>query len=449
MIEELQKHFNLKNSFILERNNNFLYKGVEAIRDDKRYKRIKINDALFILNEKNYHSFDINTIKDKEIYNDTLFLLNNGAKFTIDKLSFNLSTNEEIAKYFKENLYNDYIKKLENEIKSCFKIENVKIEENWSKGKITFTLPEKITFIYENYLRLQYFCFDYIHQKEHMYIDKKRACITKLNSNLKFYINYDSVKKIQKELVNIMSKRIRLYSGEKLENDISPTKGETNQEKAYQQLLLTELCNNKDYVLKNCKNIFSNKVIPLCMELVVYVNDKKVKGRIDDVVIDGDTCILVEIKYGTGVIGGTNGIHKHLLDLYTYLKNNSRAKLLELVEEKYKEINDEEIKLNNLKYYILCGYNNKKSKLSISKVKGKIDEIYNEKLTSKKIITNNVNGNKSYTDFKNYLKEKYTECPDLNVKEYIELINKNFECPTEIWLTDEKYEQFDEYNSPQ
>lgn len=281
----------------------------------------------------------------------------------------------------------------------------------------------------------------------------------------------------------VLERRVKTYIGEATtSNDYQKSKPSTNQEKQFQQNFMVKLnqTNKSDtfYTDKDDKQqkLYSKDIYPFELEYVIYagkpkgyeedddtdIDDEKsqsnIKGRIDNTFVDGDTATLVEIKYGNGVIDKSNGIHKHLVDLYSCLRI-SKSVILEEYQERVnlrrKALNfddnttTEDITINSLEYHIVCIYNSEvaeTSSLSMQSVQKKIDEIYMVNSSAagldpeaKKVcdadhdeeICADVN---TYCD--NLLK--------LNVPELIEKV-ENQGCPVKILLVDEEFKNFKEY----
>ncbi len=90
------------------------------------------------------------------------------------------------------------------------------------------------------------------------------------------------------------------------------------------------------------------------------------KGRIDVVFLntndrkEGDV-YLIELKYNDNVLDGSNGIHKHLIDIEKVINFNSqnfKDNIIKRVNYRFKEldINKEIESINNINFWIVIGY---------------------------------------------------------------------------------------------
>jgi len=274
----------------------------------------------------------------------------------------------------------------------------------------------------------------------------------------------------------VLKRRIDVYIEEdqNRKNDYKNSKSETNQEKQKQQDFMVLLNKEKKeeifYQTKEGKKelLYSKNTIPFELEYVIYAGkDRKetdedeemrtrsnIKGRIDNVVVDEKTLHLIEIKYGTGVISNTNGIHKHLIDLYSCL-NISHDIILKEFEERISVRNvtlkgqRQKVKLDRKFYYdIVCIYekNTNNEALSKESVMKKISEIY-DKNALDKVVKCNID-NRKIIDIKadrNNDANKYSnELLTKTVEELCQML-KSKNCVVRILLVDEEFKEFEEY----
>lgn len=278
------------------------------------------------------------------------------------------------------------------------------------------------------------------------------------------------------EIEKIMERRIDVYAtiDNQRTDDYRNSKSETNQEKQKQQDFMVLLNKEKKedifYRAKNGKEerLYSKNTVPFELEYTIYAGkDRKevdeedekrkrsnIKGRIDNVVVDGTSLHLVEIKHGTGVIGGTNGIHKHLIDLYSCLtisqdiifkefEDRIKVRLETLTGRK------QTIKLDQKFYYdIVCIYesNSKKESLTKEAVMNKIHEIYG-KCATDKVVNCKIRKEKiiDIAPIKNDNANKYSkELLTKNVEELCDML-KSKNCIVRILLVDDELKEFIEY----
>ena len=288
----------------------------------------------------------------------------------------------------------------------------------------------------------------------------------------------------------IMKTAIEVYSissEKQKEDDFTNTR--VDSEKAYQQKLMNWIGTHKiNFNLSKKEIPFDLEDIPFEMEYYIYPsdiytirdrkekrkrrNDNNRKGRLDNIVINPKTkeLKLIEIKIEEDVLGGTNGIHKHLLDLTNAIHKNPH-----LVDEildhgknrrdilKYMGIQDAfEIPnfFQKIEYYIICGYTNRKSKETIEKrlklIEDKTilqEEVYFSKEEYQKC------SQKEYQSFKEDLKKRTPEnianeyplgLLEKNILEYCEILKKGDRekkipsIDVKIFLVDENFETFEE-----
>lgn len=252
---------------------------------------------------------------------------------------------------------------------------------------------------------------------------------------------------------SIMENRIKTYNfGVLLEED----KEEyiDNNEKIYQQLLMNKMFdkNEREQLFKvdNCPFKDSNAYE---MEYNLYAanrtnrKQKTKKGRVDNIFISGNKILFTELKYDEKVIGGTNGIHKHLIDLINGFEKNDEA-LSEIYDyvcdyndvltyindkEEYiiknvKRFNDKEVEKE---FIIICGYSNSKR-----------DVVYNELERVYPLTGKNAGVEKSYEIF---LDNKKINLEDMTTEWLISLLKNRYHCETKIFIVDNNYTKFEIY----
>ncbi len=323
--------------------------------------------------------------------------------------------------------------------------------------------------------------------------------ITPIMQSTNFTITKDNMD----SLIEVMSSRAQVYSGiviEKEEKDFALTR--TDSEKEFQQRLFS-LMQTKDKRLNmaNRKNSpFMVNDMPFELEYTMYASIKDMmedndsfsdeqeeyiggersrsnkKGRIDNIFIDYESnpqrVKFVELKMDDGVIGGTNGLHKHLLDMANCLMKNNKfkeefARIVNTRDDILKDagiIMERHPKLETdfqISYDIICGYSEKVSARDY--VIEAIESIKDKKITDEAVILkkgklslesypidlktvrenllkNDDNPSNSYADF----------LLDFTIKDYLEFLNNGGnvayhfpKCPVRIFVVDQNYENYE------
>lgn len=227
-------------------------------------------------------------------------------------------------------------------------------------------------------------------------------------------------------------------------------------EKTYQQLLMNKMFdkNERENLLAadNCpfKDSYAYE-----MEYNLYAanrTDRKQgtkKGRVDNIFINSNKILFTELKYDEKVIGDTNGIHKHLIDLINGFEKNDEA-LSEIYgyvcdyndvltcingKEEYliknvKRFNEREIEKE---FIIICGY----SKGNRDKVLNELKRIY--PLTGK---DKDIGIKKEYELF---IDDEKINLEKLTGKELVSMLKDRYNCETKIYLVDDNYTKFEIY----
>ena len=280
------------------------------------------------------------------------------------------------------------------------------------------------------------------------------------------------------KLEKIMERRINIYCNPEEKNrkgDFSiPSKTENNQEKQFQQKLMDYMSNEeqRNRIINEKQTCFTMDTIPFEMEFTSYQykgekgklekSIQSIKGRVDNIFIRNHTLVLVELKYGSGVIGGTNGIHKHLLDILScFEEKNSKEEVLKEVTGYIKDRNsilkdnnmeeyvikgfeNEEDKLEDIEYYIICGYQEKES------VQNAIKDIYEKTYREIMIPTNLKQRQKQNKEkvLKKMIDKEYKKSyiNTYKIDDFLkDLIQKKVLKKVEIYLVNGEYENFERY----
>lgn len=276
-------------------------------------------------------------------------------------------------------------------------------------------------------------------------------------------------KEIEK-IEEILERRIGIYSNKEADTrDFGPTtKDEKGKREKEYQLKIMNILNDKKEKAKILPNqeVFTANTVPFEMEYGIKTRERKEKlrqkgekaflpeGRIDNVFIDGKTVNLVEIKIGTAVIAGNNGIHKHLIDIAQCCAKHSMIEVedfQQLIQEKGKILeyygwkNRMQEKVERLEYNIICGYGNEDEKQDVVKLLNRIYEKNMEQvilMTSKDGVLSESTGKKEKVRM---MKQNYgTDLVGRNIPQLLELVEDK--CPTKIYLANEDYTRIEPYN---
>lgn len=252
---------------------------------------------------------------------------------------------------------------------------------------------------------------------------------------------------------SIMGNRIKNYNfgNDEKEDEVD------NSEKMYQQLLMNKMFNKDErkklLAIDNCpfKDSYAFEMeYNLYADNRTYRNEGTKKGRIDNIFINGNKILFTELKYDEKVIGGTNGIHKHLIDLINGFEYNDEAfseiydyvcdyngvlscfdSKKEYLIENISRFKDREV---TREFIIICGYS-----------KGKREAVYSELERVYSLTAKAAKVEKTY-DFSDILtdkEEKHLE--NMTVKDLISLLKEIYNCETKIFLVDDNYTKFETY----
>ena len=315
--------------------------------------------------------------------------------------------------------------------------------------------------------------------------------------------NFTITKENMDSLIEVMSSRAQVYSGIVIENDEKDfALTRTDSEKEFQQRLFSLMqTKDKRINMANRKNSpFRLNDMPFELEYTMYASIKDMvedndsfsdeqeeyiggersrsnkKGRIDNIFIDYESSPqrvkFVELKMDDGVIGGTNGLHKHLLDMANCLMKNNKFKeeFTRIVNTRDEILKDAGIIIEShprletdfqISYDIICGYSEKESARDY--VIEAIESIKDKKITDEAVILkrsklslesypvdlktarenllkNDDNPSNSYADF----------LLDFTIKDYLEFLNNGGnvayhfpKCPVRIFVVDQNYENYE------
>lgn len=333
--------------------------------------------------------------------------------------------------------------------------------------------------------------------------EKEETGFQSLKVNFRFKeINFDYSAKSFDTLMDIMKRRAEIYAGlaKTYENDFSKTRSDS--EKSFQQTLVSKMSTKmgRKQMSKATNTPFSENDIPFEMEYTFYASNKNLKketiknideenneneiedeairsrgnkkGRIDNIFIDFENkkVKFIELKIDDGVIGGTNGIHKHLLDMANSLEKNTKFKkeFAEIVKERYEILTSfgikEEYDINisnlfeklengfNLSYDIICGYSILDKK---DAVKNRFNSIKDLNILSKNVFNAVSEENQKGSNYYNF-KKKLTRTDEnnssntyiqkflnYNVDDYKKYLENHHHCPVNIYVTDKEYTEYE------
>lgn len=285
----------------------------------------------------------------------------------------------------------------------------------------------------------------------------------------------------------VMKKAIEVYAlkPEKIvKTDFSNTREDS--EKAYQQKLMLVLNNNqaKRKIVGEKNSPFDEIDLPFEMEYVIYPSPKKKttnskreqanrKGRLDNIVISAETetLKLIEIKIDSDVIGKTNGIHKHLLDLANCVQKNPNfvKEILEHARTRKEILTATNVQGDNfavpntfqkIEYCIICGYTDDACKkrvidtYNLIKDKTILDaEVFfatDEYAKQSKVEYEEFTKDLRKRNKQNIANEYDLDLLDKTVAEYCEILSNPKEgippIEVKILLADENFENFEPLN---
>jgi hypothetical protein len=262
------------------------------------------------------------------------------------------------------------------------------------------------------------------------------------------------------KMEEILTRRIALYSDQIIDDDdFSATTNEDGKREKVYQLKLMNLLNNekeREKIVNVNEEVINRDTYPLEMEYNFITQEKKERfpeGRIDNILIDKDTVRFVEIKSGTPVIAGSNGIHKHLIDMLFAVKNNILTcdEINKILKQRQEILDEYKIKnpLNNvtvdkMEYVVICGYKDEDEKDKVYKL---IKEIYDKSFKYAFLRTKGGNQSKSDSNIdkidvklrENYGKDASGErdLVDYSIDDYLRELENI--CPTKIYLANEDF----------
>lgn len=314
----------------------------------------------------------------------------------------------------------------------------------------------KINYFYTNSIdnTINYFALDKL-LKIGIENTVNQTGIKKIKLNEKIVATKRTYTEVEYKIIDaIMEDRIESYNSGLILEDGDRDEFVDKSEKAYQQLLMNKLFNKSErenlLAVDNCpfKDSYAYE-----MEYSLYAankiarDSKTKKGRVDNIFIKDNKILFTELKYDEQVIGGTNGIHKHLIDLINGFENNNEA--LSEIYDYVCDYNDvltcidgkEEYLIKNVKrfkdieiekeFIIICGYS-----------KGNRDNVLNE-LDRVSSLTGKEVGLETFYEL--ILDNHKINLEEMTVEWLISLLKNRYHCETKIYLVDDNYTKFESY----
>lgn len=415
-------------SFIVKNNKLFLNTAMFTIKGNKSFSPVT-NDDITYLKEKGF-KFQIGFKSSGKIRQDT------NKKYY---LKIEPSNNIE--------LYNGNIKKINEEMQ-----EMLEIVKKYKKDAVHL----------EDANHTNYFLFDNNEIEYDKLIDLTKKLINKTTKN-------ESIHKIEcnERIVspeNINEKDLKKINKilEKKQKEYNKADKKLYGEKVFQQNLMVEMNKAKSgkdrSILK--KEPFNENTHPFLMEYNFYeasIIEKKresKKGRVDNLFIKDNKILFVELKYDEKVIGGSHGIHRHLIDIYNSSKKNKKFREeifddVKIYNEGLKKYNKDYKKYQiavkkenfdqNIEFAIICGYSNGKKEI----VKQKIDEIKNKTFID--LVNSHEIQKSEYEKQKKALGKKDERLLNMTVIALIKEMKHidGFKCDVSLYLSDENYKNIE------
>ena len=281
--------------------------------------------------------------------------------------------------------------------------------------------------------------------------------IKKINFNEKMVGTERTYTEVEYRIIDaIMEDRIKSYNFGLASDEEDRNEYDDKSEKTYQQLLMNKMFDKKEreelLAVDNCpfKDSYAYE-----MEYNLYAanrtkrSQRTKKGRVDNIFINRNKILFTELKYNENVIGGTNGIHKHLIDLINGFEKNNEA--LSEIYDYVCDYNDVLSRINGKEEYlikdvkrfdekeiekefiIICGYSN-----------GNRNNVLNE-LNRVFLLTGKAAGIEKKYEFN--IENKTINLENLTGEELVSMLKDRYNCETKIYLVDDNYTKFETYKS--
>lgn len=345
---------------------------------NKKNFKIVFGEAFFIMNDHNKDIISKSDFKNSKEVKDAIECIN-------EYYSFQIPNNKLKIKYNIKKISNKKNNNNKNEIENRIKeLENKLKKNNWC-NEVDIGWQSKSDKNGNSYQVKEYSLLNIVNDWEHLILFQKTLynIIRPDTNNLMYKPNLNiKLVKISKnafeeediiKLISAMKTMIKKYYS-------CSTKLE---EKNFQRFLMES---------HNLSEIFGKDYLAYEEEFCLSKNDNDNAGRVDNLYIVKDNneykVNFVEVKINDAVISGTNGIKKHLNDIYKALqKGNSlistiqdnlvfRNKFIQEVlnEPIYGSYEENGLVRNELtkdksKFYIICGYSDNNKDKVINKIK--------------------------------------------------------------------------------
>jgi len=358
------------------------YNGIKAFTIDKYYKndiKLSLFEETFKCNPTAIKNLEITPLEYKKQL-ENLCMSEDGiskiCNFLMTKITFEISSlydynkiikkiNAFIEKYsnlFNKNAKEKIVKNIEDEI---FRIEK---EAKLKNKNIKDIKRKKIVISFEkvdNVKDIINIQFDFLN----MLILEDNKLLQSTIKSIKFdYKIKDKKENKANQTKQDIDKNLKIFINA-IKNTIDNYNGKDGLEKKYQhQFMLSKKTNKLFKTLKENKNVF-----PFEQEYYIIEKDNKKyfkkmdgNGRIDAIYLGLENnkvkdIYLIELKVNENVVGGENGVHKHLdniRDLFDEKNNKAKDIFFENILKRFKtrmeilENNNIEIpSLKNLKYH--------------------------------------------------------------------------------------------------
>ena len=441
-LKKLRKYFydykndNNKKEFVIrirKDGDKVYYRGIKIFNIEKG--SLKLSDNIFHLSDayiKDNKDILVNKEsrmkKLRELATLRTELINNGCMKLSDSFIVEYKMSKAEAYFFNEQAIVDKNKHLEkikelikNELKDYIILYDTYCEVNIDKLNTIKDEVERMTEL----LNIEYVIMNtFIYFDDINWTDKKHPPYT--NSSAKSgWVKPDI------SFVKPDSYKIEELNDNKLDNINDRVcvsidnylKMKFEEEKNYQhQFMLDNLILDK-FKKINIDNLYR-------FEEEYYTKDNEERGRIDSMFIskNGEDIYIIELKVNDNVIGGTNGIHKHLIDIENlyFEKNidNFIKDLKDIVDYRRIELDEDKIIWKeeiNVHFYtvIACDSNDMKDKIE------KMLDAFNNKDSQELVnVKNAIKKDKSkYKDRVLTLREHINNLNKCDVRFYFDMIN--------------------------
>lgn len=435
--------------------------------DKVYYRGIKIfdiSDGSLTLSDNIFHLSDAYIKENKEVLNDKISrmeklkelatlrteLINNSCMKLADSFIIRYNMSKAKAYFFNEQAIIDKANHLEkikviikNELNDYINLYDDYCEVNLDKLN---TITDKVEWMTE-LLNIEYVVMHtFIYVDDINWTDKNNLPFTNKSAksgwvkpNISF-VKPDSYKieALDKNLLNDINGRV-------CEAIDSYLKMKFEEEKNYQHQFMLD-----DLILDKFKSINIDNLYRF--EEEYYTKDNEERGRIDSMFIskNGEDIYIIELKVNDNVIGGTNGIHKHLIDIENlYFENNIDNFITELkdIVDYRREVLDEDKIIwkedTKVHFYTVIACDNNGIKNKIEKMLNAFNEKDSQELAN---VKNAINKDKpKYKNRVLTISEHISNLNNCDVRFYFDMINvtKEKDKIKNISISDKEFIPYD------